>query len=148
MSEKRSSVKVTIVGQELTIRSDATKLRQILINLLGNAVKFTDSGNVCLAVRDGGDEVVFTVSDTGPGITASDRERVFDAFTQLDQSLKRPKGGTGLGLPVSRKLAHLLGGDLTVDGAPSGGAVFTLSLPVAAPTPAYPEAQVTERSGR
>ena len=132
--EPQAQGKSLVLGLDLPasapmLRTDDTKLRQILINLLGNAVKFTDVGGVTLAVHCADDRVLFEVSDTGPGITLADRERVFDAFTQLDQSHKRRKGGTGLGLPVSRKLAHLLGGDLRVDGAPGGGTKFTLTLP-------------------
>jgi PAS domain S-box-containing protein len=137
--DKKLELRLTLPEEPQPMRTDATKVRQILINLLGNAVKFTDEGNVCLTLRRVEDHVVFTVSDTGPGIVPVDRERVFDAFTQLDQSLKRRKGGTGLGLPVSRKLAHLLGGELTVDAGPDVGSVFTLSLPLTAPAAAYAE---------
>ena len=148
--EKSLTLEISLPVDPALVRTDATKLRQILINLLGNAVKFTDAGKVSLALHVEDDEIRFQVSDTGPGIARADRERVFDAFTQLDQSLKRRKGGTGLGLPVSRKLAHLLGGELTVDAGPDGGSVFTLTLPLTAPTPAYVDAPTasTEPAGR
>jgi signal transduction histidine kinase len=110
--------------------TDPTKLKQILINVIGNAMKFTDAGSVRISITHDADHVSFVVTDTGPGMTQADVERIFDPFTQLDQSLTRSKGGTGLGLPVSRKLAHLLGGDLIVDSVPGEGTTFTLSLPV------------------
>ena len=114
----------------VTLRTDDTKLRQILINLLGNAVKFTDVGEVQLTVTTTSERVDFRVRDTGSGIATTDLERIFDPFTQVDQSLKRTKGGTGLGLPVSRRLARLLGGDLTVTSTVGAGATFTLWLPL------------------
>jgi signal transduction histidine kinase len=109
--------------------TDPTKLRQILINVVGNAMKFTEAGAVSVSVQQHGERIMFGVTDTGPGMTAADLERIFDPFTQLDQSLTRAKGGTGLGLPVSRKLAHLLGGDLLVNSVPGEGTTFTLWLP-------------------
>jgi signal transduction histidine kinase len=84
---------------------------------------------VSVSVQQHGERIMFGVTDTGPGMTAADLERIFDPFTQLDQSLTRAKGGTGLGLPVSRKLAHLLGGDLLVNSVPGEGTTFTLWLP-------------------
>ncbi|NUQ19721.1 MAG: PAS domain-containing protein [Gemmatimonadaceae bacterium] len=134
---KSLALELELPPEPIVLRTDATKLKQILINLLGNALKFTDAGSVSLAVSQSGARVSFVVSDTGPGIIVADRERVFDAFTQLDQSHRRRKGGTGLGLPVSRKLAHLLGGDLLVDEAVGGGARFTLTLPAGVPAAPY-----------
>ena len=110
--------------------TDATKLRQILINVVGNAMKFTEAGRVDVCVESHAERVTFSVRDTGPGMTEADLELIFDPFTQLDQSLTRSKGGTGLGLPVSRKLAHLLGGDLIVSSVPGEGTTFTLWLPL------------------
>ena len=111
------------------LRTDKTKLRQILINLLGNAIKFTDTGRVSLELSQAADRVVFRVRDTGSGINAADAARIFDPFTQVDQSLKRVKGGTGLGLPVSRRLSRLLEGELTVESVVGEGTTFTLLLP-------------------
>jgi signal transduction histidine kinase len=136
---KGLALTVSLPDEPVLVRTDPTKLRQILINLLGNAMKFTDSGEVALEMSSGDGRVVFRIRDTGPGIDSADLVRIFDPFTQLDQSLKRTKGGTGLGLPVSRKLAHLLGGDLRVESAASRGTTFTLWLPLAitaAPAPA------------
>jgi len=115
--------------------SDAGKLRQILVNLLGNAVKFTDAGEVELRVRADAEAVTFEIRDTGPGIPPEYLERVFEPFTQVDASSTRAKGGTGLGLPVSRRLARLLGGDLEVESAVGRGSRFTLIVPLAPPAP-------------
>ena len=120
---------IMLPTERVLVDTDPTRLRQILINLLGNAMKFTDAGQVALEMTLTEDRVHFRVRDTGPGITEVDLERIFDPFTQLDQSLRRTKGGTGLGLPVSRRLAHLLGGDLSVDSVPGQGTTFTLWLP-------------------
>jgi signal transduction histidine kinase len=127
--QKGLALSLSLPAGPVVVGTDPTRLRQILINLLGNAMKFTDLGEVALEMTAAHDRVHFCIRDTGPGITEANLGRIFDPFTQLDQSLKRVKGGTGLGLPVSRRLAHLLGGDLTVTSVPSQGTTFTLSLP-------------------
>jgi two-component system, cell cycle sensor histidine kinase PleC len=127
---KGIALEMTIPEEPVTLRTDATKLRQILINLIGNALKFTDEGSVSMEMTMSGNQAHFVIRDTGPGIEPIHLERIFDPFTQLDQSLRRTKGGTGLGLPVSRRLAHLLGGDLQVHSAPGEGATFSLCVPV------------------
>jgi PAS domain S-box-containing protein len=125
---KGLELRISMPAEPVELHTDATKLRQILINLIGNALKFTDAGSVSLDMSVSDDAAYFVISDTGPGIDHADLSRIFDPFTQVDQSLRRTKGGTGLGLPVSRRLAHLLGGDLQVESAPGSGARFTLSL--------------------
>ena len=114
----------------LPIWTDATKVKQILINLVGNAMKFTEEGVVGVELTPASDRVSFVVRDTGPGIRQADLGRIFDPFTQLNQTHKRVKGGTGLGLAVSQKLAHLLGGELSVASMPNEGATFTVWLPL------------------
>ena len=118
------------------MQTDEVKVPQILINLLGNAAKFTSSGTVSLSVTRAGAVVHFAVKDTGWGIAAEDRERIFEAFTQIDSSLTRVSEGAGLGLPVSRQLARLLGGDLSVQSELGVGSTFTASLPSVCPEPA------------
>jgi signal transduction histidine kinase len=134
---KGLTLTLSLPRERVIVGTDPTKLRQILINLLGNAMKFTDAGQVSLEMRQGDERVHFCVRDTGPGIVDVDLGRIFDPFTQLDQSLRRTKGGTGLGLPVSRRLAHLLGGDLTVTSVPDQGTTFTLWLPQNVGVPAH-----------
>ncbi len=118
-------------GPELV--TDAGRARQVLVNLLGNAVKFTECGEVVLGVEEEPGAVAFTVRDTGVGIAPGQLERVFDPFWQVDQSISRRAGGTGLGLSVARQLARLLGGDVTVESVPGDGSTFTLRLPLRPP---------------
>jgi signal transduction histidine kinase len=111
------------------MNSDVDKIRQILVNIAGNAVKFTDRGEVRLDLTRDGDEVRFSVSDTGIGIHARDRDRLFKPFAQLDTTLTRRHGGTGLGLYISRSLAELLGGRIELESEPGVGSRFTIVLP-------------------
>jgi signal transduction histidine kinase len=133
---KGLAIRIDVPETPVDAVSDAGKLRQILVNLLGNAVKFTDAGEVELRVRSDDGTVRFQICDTGPGIPPEFLERVFEPFTQVDSSTTRLKGGTGLGLPVSRRLARLLGGDLEVESTVGEGSCFTLTVPlVPAPAP-------------
>ena len=112
-----------------TLRTDPRKLRQILVNLLGNAVKFTVSGSVGFAVERGDGAVLLHVRDTGIGVLPEHHELIFEAFRQVDDSKTRTVSGTGLGLTVSRELARLLGGDVTIASTDGTGSVFTVRLP-------------------
>ena len=115
---------------------DGTRVRQVLYNLISNAIKFTDRGGVTLALHASGSgsaaEVVFAVIDSGVGIDAQTRKRLFERFQQGDDSRSRRYGGTGLGLEISRNLARLMGGDLTVQSTPGHGSRFELRLPLRA----------------
>ncbi len=117
------------------IHTDPTRLRQVLFNLVGNAIKFTRQGEVTLtASTEGkakGKRLVFRVRDTGIGIDADTLQRLFQPFTQADASMSRRFGGTGLGLAISRRLARRLGGDVEVESTPGQGSVFTLWLDLA-----------------
>jgi PAS domain S-box-containing protein len=117
------------------VRADPTRLRQILVNLVGNAVKFTQSGNVLVAVdssTEGDRETIlhFAVTDTGIGIADEDQARILAAFEQADGSISRKFGGTGLGLSISTKLATLMGGEIRVESQLGQGSTFHLTLPV------------------
>ncbi len=111
------------------LTTDPDKVRQILVNLGANAVKFTDRGRVSLTVCADDGHVRLAVADTGVGIADADRPRLFRAFSQLDTGLTRRYGGTGLGLHISQRLAQLLGGEITVVSEPGKGSTFTLVLP-------------------
>lgn len=127
-----------------TIPTDEVRLRQVLVNLLGNAIKFTEKGRVRLALRyelEPAPALVFEVEDTGIGIRSEDLENLFRPFSQGDSSMSRKFGGTGLGLTISRRLARLLGGDIEVDSRPGSGSRFRVRLQV---DPAQP-AELLER---
>lgn len=127
-----------------TFETDESKLGQILRNLVSNSLKFTQHGEVRVSVQLSGDTVVFQVADTGIGIAPEDQERIFHEFTQIENPLQKGVKGTGLGLPLSRRLATLLGGSLIVQSAVGLGSTFTLSLP--APPAVKPEVVQTQKS--
>ncbi|MBS0446098.1 MAG: response regulator [Proteobacteria bacterium] len=130
------------------VRADPTRVKQILFNLLSNAVKFSSHGAVRLAVSGGGHELRFAVADTGSGMDEETKGRLFQRFVQGDETTSRRHGGTGLGLEISRNLARLMGGDITVESSPGRGSTFTatLSLPPATP-PAEPPAVALPADG-
>jgi len=111
------------------IYSDQDKIRQIVLNLLSNAAKFTPEGRILLAARQDGDNLRIAVADTGIGISDEALPRIFKEFQQADTSTTRQYGGTGLGLSISRNLARLLGGDITVESELGRGSTFTLTIP-------------------
>ena len=111
------------------VRADGLRLRQVLTNLAGNAVKFTDQGGVCVTVERGENGLAqFSVVDTGPGVPAERRAAIFDSFEQGDGSHARRFEGAGLGLAISRELVRLMGGDLTLADNPGGGSIFAFPL--------------------
>ena len=117
------------------VRGDPVRLRQVLINLVGNAVKFTSQGGISLDITPSASgRLRFAVNDTGIGIAPGQRVAIFDAFTQADGSHTRRFGGTGLGLTITRRLVNLMGGDLQVDSSPGHGSCFFFDLPLAAGT--------------
>jgi signal transduction histidine kinase len=130
---KNLKLVVNLMGEDQSIQTDGTKLRQMLVNLLSNGIKFTEKGEVQLGcdVSDGVLEV--SIADTGVGIAAENIEYVFEPFWQAEQTATRKTGGTGLGLSVTRKLARLLGGDVTVASRMGAGTTFLLTLPMKAP---------------
>lgn len=138
---RQKRLQLTLVPPDASIRltSDVDKVRQIIVNLAGNAVKFTEHGEIRIGwsevvveaddATDGRHEVRFTVTDTGPGIAPEDARRLFRPFVQLDAGLTRRHGGTGLGLYISQRLAQLLGGRIDVESELGVGSTFTLALP-------------------
>ncbi|MDG2530292.1 GAF domain-containing sensor histidine kinase [Caulobacter endophyticus] len=125
---KEIALNAEIAGALPTVRGDASRLRQILVNLLGNALKFTELGQIGLviATRDG--QLVMTVTDTGVGIPADQLERIFERFEQAPGAASL-FGGTGLGLAISRRLARQMGGEITVNSRVGEGSTFTVTLP-------------------
>ena len=124
---------VNLMSEDQSIQTDGTKLRQMLVNLLSNGIKFTEKGEVRLGCGVSDDVLEVSIADTGVGIAAENIEYVFEPFWQAEQTATRKTGGTGLGLSVTRKLARLLGGDVTVASRMGAGTTFQLTLPMKAP---------------
>lgn len=129
--QKGLRLEVVLPRTSVRMTSDIDKARQLLVNLLGNAVKFTDSGTVTLQLSRSGHSVRVDISDTGIGIPADELPRLFRPFAQVDTGLTRRHGGTGLGLYISRRLATMLGGHIEVSSAVGAGSTFSVVLPVA-----------------
>jgi signal transduction histidine kinase len=125
---KANRIVVDVAPDVGAVRSDEFRLGQCLINLLSNAAKFTEQGQIRLSVLREGEHLVFVVADTGVGMTAEQMERIFKPFVQADDTITRTHGGSGLGLAITRELAHLLGGDVRVDSRPGQGSTFTLRV--------------------
>ena len=129
--KRRNRLIVACSASDGELHTDVTKVRQILLNLLSNAAKFTESGTITLTARSSpdGQGVEFAIEDTGIGLTHEQLGRLFKEFAQAEATTSRRYGGTGLGLALSRKLARALGGDITVVSTPGVGSTFTLTLP-------------------
>lgn len=129
---KDLELRMDVPSPAITLNTDRDKVRQILVNLAANAVKFTERGEVVLRARASGDVTEFVVQDTGIGIEREYLGRIFDPFWRAEEVRSGSAGGTGLGLSVSQRLAHLLGGEVTVRSAKGKGSKFTLRLPLRA----------------
>jgi signal transduction histidine kinase/CheY-like chemotaxis protein len=133
VTRRHNDLEIGDISGAGTMRSDPTKLRQILLNLLSNAAKFTENGTIRLGVSRGEDEggpwVEFAISDDGIGMTAEQLASVFDAFAQADKTTQRDYGGTGLGLAICRRFCQLLGGEVSVTSEPGTGSQFRVRLP-------------------
>jgi signal transduction histidine kinase len=138
LAEQNDNRLVVEVQKDLApLTADPMRLRQILLNLLSNACKFTKEGEIALRVRrlgEGQDWIEFVISDTGIGMTGEQLRKLFKEFSQADSLTARRYGGTGLGLAITRKLASMMGGDVTVTSEPGRGSVFTLRLPSGQPS--------------
>jgi signal transduction histidine kinase len=130
---KKLKFVIELLEEDQSIQTDGTKLRQMLVNILSNAIKFTEKGEVRLACSVHGDLLEVRIADTGLGIAAENIEDIFEPFWQAEQVATRKTSGTGLGLSVTRKLARLLGGDVTVASRVGAGTTFLLTLPLKAP---------------
>jgi PAS domain S-box-containing protein len=129
-AEKRLAFKAEIAPDLPTGRGDGRRLSQVLLNLVGNAIKFTEKGEI--AIRAFATDVAFTVAvcDTGPGIAAADQVKIFEEFQQADSSITRKKGGTGLGLSIAKRIIEMHGGRIWVKSEPGKGSTFYFTLPV------------------
>ena len=122
------------------VRSDATRVRQVLLNLVGNAIKFTDDGNITIRVRHehDGSRLCVEVIDSGTGMSEDDLERIFEPFVQVDGTMTRQHGGSGLGLAICRRIIDSLGGTITVASTPGAGSQFTVEIPAPVVEPLTP----------
>jgi CheY-like chemotaxis protein/anti-sigma regulatory factor (Ser/Thr protein kinase) len=138
-------VALTFAGETAQglFRGDPTRVRQIVSNLLSNAAKFTERGQIGITAARTGDGVRLTVSDTGIGMTAEAVGRMFERFSQADASTTRRFGGTGLGLPICRELTSLMGGTIAVESTPGRGSTFTVELPLPYIGPSAPPSPAT-----
>ena len=153
VARRGNALEVRAEGALGDMLADQVRVRQVLLNILGNAAKFTENGQIFLEVEpltlNGAPWIAFVVRDTGIGMSAEQVGRLFRAFTQADASSTRKYGGTGLGLAISRQLCQMMGGDITVESEPGRGSTFTVRLPLspagagnalpegATPTPRY-----------
>jgi signal transduction histidine kinase/regulator of replication initiation timing len=128
-AKKRLKFKVDVPPNMPVGHGDERKITQVLLNLVGNAIKFTDSGEVTIKVAPANGSFSVAVHDTGPGIPLADQDKLFEEFQQADNSITKAKGGTGLGLAISRRIVELHGGRLWVDSSPGRGSVFTFTIP-------------------
>lgn len=136
LAEKKSlRLDVDVKGTPGPVSTDPRKVRQILLNLVANAVKFTDEGEIGVTASLEGTDLVLTVRDTGIGIAEEHLERIFEPFWQVEQSSTRTAPGTGLGLSVTRRLMALLGGEISVESRPGKGTTFTVRIPVEVEAP-------------
>jgi len=128
--EKGLAFTTTVANDLPTGRGDERRLTQVLLNIAGNAIKFTESGSVDILAdaADGHFEIV--VRDTGPGIEPKDQALIFQEFQQVDSSSTRQKGGTGLGLAISKRFVEMHGGTITVESVPGSGATFRMTIPI------------------
>ena len=113
-----------------TGHGDEQKLTQVLLNLTGNAIKFTDAGEVAIKVTAANGSYTVAIKDTGPGISAADQAKLFQQFQQADNSITKSKGGTGLGLAISKKIIELHGGSISVQSSVGQGSTFAFTLPI------------------
>ena len=128
--EKHIALKVELQPDLPRAHGDERKLTQVLLNLVGNAIKFTDEGEVAIKAAAANGSITVSVRDSGPGITEADQAKIFQEFQQADSAVTREKGGTGLGLTISKRIVELHGGRIWVESTPGQGSTFSFTLPV------------------
>ena len=129
-ADKKLGFKVEMAPQLPPGRGDGRRLTQVLINLVGNAIKFTDAGEVAIKAEANNGSFHVSVRDTGPGISATDQAKLFQEFQQADNAITKKKGGTGLGLAISKRIIEMHGGKIWVESQPGQGSTFAFTLPV------------------
>jgi signal transduction histidine kinase len=129
-TDKKLAFKVEVASKLPPGRGDGRRLTQVLINLVGNAIKFTDAGEVAITAEANDGSFYVSVRDTGPGISAADQANLFQEFQQADNAITRKKGGTGLGLAISKRIIEMHGGKIWVESQPGQGSTFAFRLPV------------------
>jgi signal transduction histidine kinase len=129
-TDKKLGFKLELAPKLPSGRGDGRRLTQVLINLVGNAIKFTDAGEVAIKAEAGNGLFHVSVHDTGPGISATDQAKLFQEFQQADNAITRKKGGTGLGLAISKRFIEMHGGKIWVESQVGQGSTFAFTLPV------------------
>jgi signal transduction histidine kinase len=129
-AEKKLALRVALAPDLPVGRGDERRITQVLLNLIGNAIKFTEAGEVRVQATTSDDTFQVSVSDTGPGIAEADQQRIFEEFQQIDSSATRKKGGTGLGLAIAKRIIEMHGGRIRVESSPGRGSTFCFTLPV------------------
>jgi signal transduction histidine kinase len=127
--EKQIALKIEVASELPQGHGDERRLTQVLLNLVGNAIKFTDSGKVSIKGSSASGSFTVAVRDTGPGISAADQAKLFQEFQQADNSITRKKGGTGLGLAISKRIIEMHGGRIWVESSPGNGSTFSFTVP-------------------
>jgi signal transduction histidine kinase len=128
--EKHLELKVELPNDLPLAHGDERRLTQVLLNLVGNAIKFTDTGEVVIKAAASNGQYTLSVQDTGPGISPSDQMKIFEEFQQTDTSSTKTKGGTGLGLSIAKRIVNLHGGRIWVSSAPGSGSTFFIDVPI------------------
>jgi signal transduction histidine kinase len=128
--DKKLAFKVEVPARLPPGHGDGRRLMQVLINLVGNAIKFTDAGEVVIKAEVNNGAFYVSVRDTGPGISAADQAKLFQEFQQADNAITKKKGGTGLGLAISKRIIEMHGGRIWVESQPGQGSTFAFTLPV------------------
>ena len=129
-TDKKLSFKTEVVPNLPIGRGDERRLTQVLLNLVGNAIKFTDAGGITIKAAAVNGSFNVSVQDTGPGISPADQAKLFQEFQQADNSITKKKGGTGLGLAISKRIIELHGGRIGLESIPGSGSTFFFTLPV------------------
>jgi len=129
-ADKKLAFKIEVAPKMPAGHGDGRRLTQVVINLVGNAIKFTDAGEVAIKATAANGSFHLSVCDTGPGISAADQAKLFQEFQQADNAITRKKGGTGLGLAISKRIIEMHGGKIWVESQPGQGSTFAFTLPV------------------